>query len=46
MHGVTFRNVSLRAEEYRRVLQENGCNLAKEFFDDAENYYYVAEKIG
>lgn len=46
MHGVTFRYISLGAAQYRRVLRKKGCNLLEQFYDDADNYYYVAEKTG
>jgi len=44
MDGVDFRYVSLGSAGYARVLRKNGMLVMKEFYDDMQNYYYVAEK--
>ena len=44
MDGVDFHYVSLGSEGYARLLRENGMRLLNEFYDDLQNYYYVAEK--
>ena len=44
MDGVDFHYVSLGSEGYARLLRENGMRLLSDFYDDSQNYYYVAEK--
>jgi cyclopropane fatty-acyl-phospholipid synthase-like methyltransferase len=46
MDGVSFSYVSLGREEYCRLLREHGLHVRDEFFDQGENYYYLAQKFG
>lgn len=39
-------SVSLGAEAYRKLLQENGFGEPEEFTDSGDNYYYMSSYLG
>jgi cyclopropane fatty-acyl-phospholipid synthase-like methyltransferase len=44
MNGITFRYISLGADTYERLLNENGLELLHRGHDKADNYVYLARK--
>jgi 2-polyprenyl-3-methyl-5-hydroxy-6-metoxy-1,4-benzoquinol methylase len=44
MNGTTFRYISLGADTYERLLNENGLELLDRHLDKADNYVYIAGK--
>ena len=45
MNDVDFRYYSLAADEYERILAENGMRLLNRHSDRWDNVYYIAEKV-
>jgi len=43
MNDVDFRYLSLGSELYARILERNGMRLLDEYYDEWQNYYYIAQ---